>query len=192
MLKPVNSTSLAHKSTSNSPQSAVDSPESSHTSSTMSSNTATSNSASTSLGKRSRPRTQTAPDASSSAAASGSAQPAPAASTSKAKTAAPKRRRRAPSPSQWIPESLRGFRLVCDDTYRYTNVPLPPVQRNLPLEERDSRDENVGPSPYHPNHWNGRLPGPGIGVGFGLGGKDITNMDLGGRGGSMLGRVLVF
>lgn len=102
-----------------------------------------------------------------------------------------KRRRRAPSPSVWIPCSLRAFNLACEELYTSTPVPLPPVRRNLPMEERDSWDENVPSRPYHPQEWKGVLPGPGVGNAFGLGGKDIRNMNLGGSGGIMLGRVLV-
>ena len=71
-------------------------------------------------------------------------------------------------------------------------MPLPPVRRSLPLEERDSWDENINQTPYHPCGWRGVLPGPGLGHGLGLGGKDVRNLDLGGRGGFVLGRVLVF
>ena len=106
-----------------------------------------------------------------------------------------KRRRRAPSPSQWIPGTLQNFNLHSEDSYRATTVPLPPVRRNLPREERNSWDENVNHTPYHPGGWSGTLPGPGLGqgIGIGLGGKsDVRNMNFGGRGGFMLGRVLVF
>ena len=103
-----------------------------------------------------------------------------------------KRRRRAPSPSQWIPATLQNFNLHSEDSYRATTVPLPPVRRNLPREERNSWDENVDHTPYHPGGWNGTLPGPGLGQGIGLGGKDVRNVNFGGRGGYMLGRVLVF
>lgn len=103
-----------------------------------------------------------------------------------------KRRRRAPSPSLWIPWSLRAFNLACEEFHRSTPVPLPPVRRNLPREERDSWDDNVSTRPYHPHEWRGVLPGPGLGHGFGLGAKDIQNINFGGSGGIMLGRVLVF
>lgn len=103
-----------------------------------------------------------------------------------------KRRRRAPSPSVWIPWSLRAFNLACEEFHRSTPVPLPPVRRNLPREERDSWDDNVSARPYHPHEWRGVLPGPGLGHGFGLGAKDIQNVNFGGSGGIMLGRVLVF
>jgi hypothetical protein len=67
------------------------------------------------------------------------------------------------------------------------------VKRNLHKgEERDSWDENVASSPYHPCGWKDVLPGPGFGLGLGLGGKDVRNLNLGGNGGFMLGRVLVF
>ncbi|GLB36754.1 putative zinc finger, C2H2 type [Lyophyllum shimeji] len=105
---------------------------------------------------------------------------------------APKRRRRAPSPSRWIPPSLLSFNLSSPESKRSTPVPLPPVRRNLPKEERDSWDENVASSPYHPRGWKNVLPGPGLGLGLGLGGKDVRNLSLGGNGGFMLGRVLVF
>lgn len=67
-----------------------------------------------------------------------------------------------------------------------------PVRRNPPKEERDSWDDNNTADPYHPNGWRGVLPGPGFAAGFGLGGRDLTNINLGGRGGFVLGRVLVF
>lgn len=106
--------------------------------------------------------------------------------------AAPKRRRRAPSPSTWIPPSLLTFNLSPPEAQQSTPVPLPPVRRNLPKEERDSWDENVASSPYHPRGWKNVLPGPGLGLGLGFGGKDVRNLNLGGNGGFMLGRVLVF
>lgn len=62
----------------------------------------------------------------------------------------------------------------------------------MPHEERDSWDENVDLNPYHPYGWNGVLPGPGLGHGLGFGGKDVRNLSLGGRGGHVLGRLLVF
>lgn len=107
------------------------------------------------------------------------------------KTPGQKRRRRAPSPSVWIPWSLRAFNLACEETHLSTPVPLPPVRRNLPKEERDSWDENVSTRPYHPLEWKGVLPGPGLGHGLGLGGKDVRNTNFGGSGGIVLGRVLV-
>ena len=114
-------------------------------------------------------------------------------SSSASKPPGQKRRRRAPSPSQWIPGTLQNFNLHSEDSYRATTVPLPPVRRNLPREERNSWDENVNHAPYHPCGWSGTLPGPGLGQGVGLGGKDVRNMNFGGgRGGFMLGRVLVF
>lgn len=120
------------------------------------------------------------------------AQSPPDASTSKKNPApAPKRRRRAPSPSHWVPESLRNFNLQSEASYRSAPVPLPPVRRDPPREERDSWDENVSHLPYHPCGWSGVLPGPGLGQGLGLGGKDVRNVNFGGRGGFMLGRVVV-
>ena len=103
-----------------------------------------------------------------------------------------KRRRRAPSPSLWVPWSLRTFNLTCEEIYRSSPVPLPPVRKSLPKEERDSWDENVASRPYHPVEWRGVLPGPGLGHGLGLGGKDVRNINFGASGGIMLGRVLVF
>jgi hypothetical protein len=116
----------------------------------------------------------------------------PASSSSTPKPPGQKRRRRAPSPSQWIPGTLLNFNLHSEDSYRATTVPLPPVRRNLPREERNSWDENVNNTPYHPGGWSGTLPGPGLGQGIGLGGKDVRNVNFGGKGGFMLGRVLVF
>lgn len=103
-----------------------------------------------------------------------------------------KRRRRAPSPSHWIPASLRLFNFISEDSFKAAPIPLPPVRPNLPREERDSWDENVGTVPYHPSGWKGVLPGPASGLGLGLGGKDMRNIDMSGSGGFMLGRVLVF
>lgn len=102
-----------------------------------------------------------------------------------------KRRRRAPSPSQWVPATLQNLNLLSEDSHRSTSIPLPPVRPNYPKEERDSWNENIGVAPYHPVAWNGTLPGPGLGHGIGLGGKDLRNIELGGRGGVILGRVLV-
>ena len=105
---------------------------------------------------------------------------------------APKRRRRAPSPSRWIPPSLLSFNLSPPESKKATPVPLPPVRPNLPVEERDSWDENVASSPYHPRGWKDRLPGPALRMDFGFGGKDVGNLSLGRNGGFMLGRVSVF
>ncbi|KAF8627282.1 hypothetical protein AX17_006327 [Amanita inopinata Kibby_2008] len=109
-----------------------------------------------------------------------------------AKPVAQKRRRRAPSPSQWIPYSLAQFNLSSEELQKATPVPLPPVRRCLPQEERDSWDENVTSTPYHPRGWKDVLPGPGLGLSLGLGGKDVRNLNLNGNGSYMLGRVLVF
>ncbi|KAG6885505.1 hypothetical protein C0993_000755 [Termitomyces sp. T159_Od127] len=100
----------------------------------------------------------------------------------------PKRRRRAPSPSRWVPASLLSFNLNPPEAKKCTPVPLPPVRRNLPKEERDSWDENVSSTPYHPRGWKNVLPGPGLGLGLG---KDVRNLNIGSNGGYMLGRVLV-
>jgi len=148
-------------------------------------------------GRRARVITSSADNASSSSSLTNAQSPPnpdqPAASTSTGpKPPGQKRRRRAPSPSQWIPATLQNFNLQSEDSYRATTVPLPPVRRNLPREERNSWDENVNHAPYHPGGWSGTLPGPGLGQGVGLGGKDVRNVNFGGRGGFMLGRVLVF
>ena len=90
----------------------------------------------------------------------------------------PKRARRAPAAVEWIPESLRGFDLTPVTTD--TPIPLPPVRPMLGTEiseERDSFDENTSSTPYHPNGWQGRLPGPGIlkkGAGDGSGRRTLT------------------
>ncbi|PPQ63546.1 hypothetical protein CVT24_004776 [Panaeolus cyanescens] len=121
-----------------------------------------------------------------------SAQSPPTAHASKnTSSPAPKRRRRATSPDRWVPASLRNFNLQSEASYQSTPVPLPPVRRNPPREERDSWDENVSHLPYHPCGWSGVLPGPGLSQGLGLGGKDVRNVNFGGRGGFMLGRVVV-
>ncbi|KAF9482361.1 hypothetical protein BDN70DRAFT_435995 [Pholiota conissans] len=191
ILKPVNTPSP--NSQSGSPLAAATA-ESSGSSSLVSSLTSptpsedTSSATNARTGKRGRGRS-TSNNASPS---SSSSNPSMACPTSPNKASGQKRRRRAPSPSQWVPATLQNFNLVSEDSYRVTAVPLPPVRRNPPREERDSWDENVGHSPYHPCGWSGVLPGPGLGHGLGLGGKDVRNMNLGGRGGHMLGRVLVF
>jgi len=88
----------------------------------------------------------------------------------------PKRRRRAPSPNHWVPASLLPFNLFSIESNKSTPVPLTPVyayrdpKTNEWIEERDSWDENVGATPYHPCSWKGRLPGPGFG------GKDVGNL----------------
>ncbi|OCH94161.1 hypothetical protein OBBRIDRAFT_723254, partial [Obba rivulosa] len=92
-----------------------------------------------------------------------------------------KRSRRAPSPSRWIPDSLKFFDLT--PLSKGTPIPLSPVQPFHDLtthvwEERDSFDENATVTPYHPQGWKGRLPGPG------LMGKDVGNTSG--------GRLLVF
>lgn len=102
----------------------------------------------------------------------------------------PKRHRRAPSPSNWIPPSLLGFNLKPEDFKKSVPVPLPPVVPSK-TEERNSWDENVDASPYHPRGWKHKLPGPGLGMGLGLA-RDLRNIDLAGNGGIMLGRVSVF
>ena len=76
-----------------------------------------------------------------------------------------KRRRRAPSPSRGVPDSLRTFDLT--PYAKGTPVPLPPVQpfhdqRNRVEEERDSFDQSFPSTPYHPDHWCGKLPGPAL------------------------------
>ncbi|KAJ3512179.1 hypothetical protein NMY22_g15411 [Coprinellus aureogranulatus] len=102
-----------------------------------------------------------------------------------------KRRRRAPSPSRWVPLSLLSFNLVSEDMYRSVSVPLAPVRRNLPKEERDSWDENVAPTPYHPHVWKGVLPGPGLPSHHGLRNKDVSKMSYGGGTGSFMVSRLV-
>lgn len=104
-----------------------------------------------------------------------------------------KRRRRAPSPSRWVPLSLLSFNLLSEDMYRSVSVPLAPVRRNPPKEERDSWDENVSPTPYHPSDWKGVLPGPGLPSHQGLRGKDMSKMHFangGGMGTFMVSRLL--
>jgi len=204
ILKPVNSPSSSHNSTSGSPP--ANSPTSS---SQLVSSTSTptppheSNPSVSRTGKRARvpisPPTRASPSSCSqsppNAVPGQSTSTATSSSSSSTTTPKPpgqKRRRRAPSPSQWIPGTLQNFNLHSEDSYRATTVPLPPVRRNLPREERNSWDENVNHAPYHPCGWSGTLPGPGLGQGTGLGGKDVRNMNFGGRSGFMLGRVLVF
>ena len=74
-----------------------------------------------------------------------------------------KRTRRAPSPAHWVPESLQMFDLTPVTTS--TSIPLQPVRPSegpAGIEERDSFDENASSTPYHPQGWSGRLPGPGL------------------------------
>ncbi|TBU48714.1 hypothetical protein BD309DRAFT_1015405 [Dichomitus squalens] len=84
-------------------------------------------------------------------------------STPEARPRTRKRARRAPSPSDWVPDSLRLFDLT--PMTKSTPVPLPPVRPfndTYNQEERDSFDENASLTPYHPQGWKGRLPGPGL------------------------------
>ena len=201
ILKPVNSPSSSHKSSSGSP------PANSPTSSSPSTSTPIPHDNNVSgvsrRGRRTARVVSPGPPADNNASCSSSssntvahsAPPNTAITSTPSTTPKPpgqKRRRRAPSPSQWIPGTLLNFNFHSEDSYRATTVPLPPVRRNLPREERNSWDENVNHTPYHPGGWSGTLPGPGLGQGVGLGGKDVRNVNFGGRGGFMLGRVLVF
>ncbi|KAG1741798.1 uncharacterized protein EDB91DRAFT_1129424 [Suillus paluster] len=96
-----------------------------------------------------------------------------------------KRRRRAPSPSQWIPTSLLPFNLFPAESTKATSVPLPPVTAvkddvsNEWIEERDSWDESVGLTPYHPCGWKG------------FGGKDVGNVGLVNGGTYVMGRLVM-
>lgn len=107
---------------------------------------------------------------------------------------AAKRRRRAPSPSQWIPTSLLAYNLSPPESTRATTVPLPPVvavkdeASNRWIEERNSWDENVGRTPYHPCMWKGTLPGPAL---AGLIGKDLGNVGLVNGGTYVMGRLVM-
>ncbi|KAF9449325.1 hypothetical protein P691DRAFT_774767 [Macrolepiota fuliginosa MF-IS2] len=188
ILKPVNAAVSSATSSSVSPSSASGPP------SDMSANHLEPSNGKAGAPKRGRALSSTGSTSSSSTSSSNSQSPTQKDAIDGAgqKTSSQKRRRRAPSPSLWIPWSLRAFNLACEEYYRSTPVPLPPVRRNLPREERDSWDENVSTRPYHPHEWKGVLPGPGLGHGLGLGGKDVRNINFGGSGGIMLGRVLVF
>lgn len=106
------------------------------------------------------------------------------------KTVIQKRRRRAPSPSQWIPYSLSHFNLSSEELQKSSPIPLPPVRRCLPREERDSWDENVNTTPYHPRGWKNVLPGPGHSFYSGFCSRNLNN--IGGNGSYILGGVLVF
>ncbi|KAJ6456228.1 hypothetical protein C8R47DRAFT_1328776 [Mycena vitilis] len=118
-----------------------------------------------------------------------------------------KRRRRPPSPSRWIPASLRSFNILAPEVQPAAKVPLDPVSpRRARLahsriesdtsdgpqwdEERDSWDENVGRTPYHPSDWEKthRLPGPACVVKFGgaLGGNYSGDSDPGYEGVSLV------
>ncbi|KII86309.1 hypothetical protein PLICRDRAFT_177868 [Plicaturopsis crispa FD-325 SS-3] len=116
------------------------------------------------------------------------------------KPAGPKRRRRAPSPSQWVPPSLIGFDLFPPEFTKATPIPLGPVSPSSSTtsisfdEERNSWDEDVSPTPYHPASWKGRLPGPGFGHGFGVGfgGRDFGGFEGRGSGGFVMGRLVLF
>ncbi|KAK1224964.1 hypothetical protein PQX77_012113 [Marasmius sp. AFHP31] len=102
-----------------------------------------------------------------------------------------KRRRRAPSPSRWIPNSLSNFNL--EGAQKTVVVPLPPVSPSE-WEERNSYDENVGTSPYHPREWQYKpwLPGPGLVSGLGFGGRGMRGFGMGGGRGQTFGSLLVF
>ncbi|KAH7925671.1 hypothetical protein BV22DRAFT_1010705 [Leucogyrophana mollusca] len=128
----------------------------------------------------------------SSSPSSDSAEPKSTASTASSGTSS-KRRRRAPSPSQWIPTSLLPFNLFSIDFTKSTSVPLPPVSAFKDassdewIEERDSWNENVGLTPYHPCGWGGALPGPGLGFGS----KDVGKLGLMNGGAFVMGRLMV-
>lgn len=95
-----------------------------------------------------------------------------------------KRRRRAPSPSRWVPASLLNFNLTSSDLHRSVSLPLKPVRRDLPREERDSWDENAQ-TPYHPGNWNGILAGPGLPEHqVGMRSKDLGKSHYGGGAGA--------
>ncbi|KAF8798291.1 hypothetical protein BYT27DRAFT_7203402 [Phlegmacium glaucopus] len=201
ILKPVNSPSSSHKSSSGSPSANSPTSTSQPVPSISTPPPPHEKNANASVprpGKRAHvPISPTTDSASPPSCSTTTPATTSASSTSTTTTASKppgqKRRRRAPSPSQWIPGTLQNFNLHSEDSYRATTVPLPPVRRNLPREERNSWDENVNNAPYHPCGWSGTLPGPGLGQGTGLGGKDVrNNMNFGGRSGFMLGRVLVF
>jgi len=113
-------------------------------------------------------------------------------STSESKRPTVKRRRRAPSPTPWIPFSLLAFDLNPVEFHKSTPVPLPPVSPSATgrwTEERNSWDENVGLEPYS-RDWTGKLPGPGLVMGPGLGKRDVGN--LSGTGGYFMGRLSLF
>ncbi|KAJ6488282.1 hypothetical protein C8R47DRAFT_1216085 [Mycena vitilis] len=118
-----------------------------------------------------------------------------------------KRRRRPPSPSRWIPASLRSFNILAPEVQPAAKVPLDPVSPRRARqahsriesdttdgpqwdEERDSWDENVGRTPYHPSDWEKthRLPGPACVVKFGgaLGGNYSGDSDPGYEGVSLV------
>ena len=103
-----------------------------------------------------------------------------------AKPSGPKRRRRAPSRTIWIPDSLKNFNLISEDSQKVTPVPLPPISPSQ-YEERDSWDENVGLTPYHPKDWHykPRLPGPAKPA-LGFREKNIRKFDFAGQGGFMV------
>ncbi|TFK23711.1 hypothetical protein FA15DRAFT_446538 [Coprinopsis marcescibilis] len=136
------------------------------------------------------------PSISSSASSPLFNDPIPTTTTSSSNGAKPaKRRRRAPSPSRWVPLSLLQFNLISDDFYRTVQVPMPPVRRCLPKEERDSWDENTSPRPYHPESWDGVLPGPGLPQNQGLKPREASKLNFGSGGSAsafMVGRILVF
>ncbi|EGN94158.1 hypothetical protein SERLA73DRAFT_144617 [Serpula lacrymans var. lacrymans S7.3] len=130
-----------------------------------------------------------------SSSPSGPSSPSQSASTKSPSIskAPPKRRRRAPSPSQWIPTSLLPFKILPMEFIKSTSVPLPPVSAYKDettdewIEERDSWDESVGVTPYHPCAWKGKLPGPGLG----FGGRDLSNLGLVGGSGFVMGRLVM-
>ncbi|KAI1783632.1 hypothetical protein LXA43DRAFT_903124 [Ganoderma leucocontextum] len=85
----------------------------------------------------------------------------PQSPTATAPEGRPRSRKRArdASPVLWVPESLQMFDLT--PMTEGAPVPLPPV-RPSPVEERNSFDETVSLTPYHPQGWKGHLPGPGL------------------------------
>ncbi|PIL32289.1 hypothetical protein GSI_05534 [Ganoderma sinense ZZ0214-1] len=74
-----------------------------------------------------------------------------------------KRTRRVASPPHWVPESLQMFDLTpVTTTTPVPFLPVRPWEGPEQFEERDSFDESVSTTPYHPQGWSGRLPGPGL------------------------------
>ncbi|KAF7371733.1 hypothetical protein MVEN_00029800 [Mycena venus] len=70
-------------------------------------------------------------------------------------------------PQSWPPLSLQSFNVLRPEDIAAAPMPLPPVSPSINTligmkysEDRNSWDPTLGSNPYHPEQWNGRLPGP--------------------------------
>ncbi|KAF7372376.1 hypothetical protein MVEN_00097900 [Mycena venus] len=70
-------------------------------------------------------------------------------------------------PQSWPPLSLQSFNVLRPEDITAAPMPLPPVSPSINTligmkysEDRNSWDPTLGSNPYHPEQWNGHLPGP--------------------------------